>query len=293
MASYSQAKAKLFAWPGLRAAVINVDDPYGLALAAGLTERLTGLDVWTLSMASGRANVARLQAQDIRYEPQGVAFVVVEGGQRVPLVTQLVGAYNIANVLGVIAAMRTLGVPLDAAVDACADLTPVPGRMECVSAPGQPLVAVDYAHTPDALAKALDALQPLTSARGGQLWCVFGCGGDRDTTKRPLMGAVAGAHADRVVVTSDNPRSEAPDAIISQILLGLSGAAGVQVEPDRARAIVQTLAQAKAADVVLLAGKGHEDYQEIGGKRLPFSDVAQVRAALGLPALAAAKDPLP
>jgi UDP-N-acetylmuramoyl-L-alanyl-D-glutamate--2,6-diaminopimelate ligase len=165
--------------------------------------------------------------------------------------------------------------------------------MECVSAPGQPLVAVDYAHTPDALAKALDALQPLTSARGGELWCVFGCGGDRDTTKRPLMGAVAGAHADRVVVTSDNPRSEAPDAIISQILLGLSGAAGVQVEPDRARAIVQTLAQAKAADVVLLAGKGHEDYQEIGGKRLPFSDVAQVRAALGLPALAAAKDPLP
>jgi UDP-N-acetylmuramoyl-L-alanyl-D-glutamate--2,6-diaminopimelate ligase len=222
-----------------------------------------------------------LQAQDIRYEAQGVAFVVVEGGQRTPLTTQLVGAYNIANVLGVIAAMRTLGVPLAAAVDACAGLTPVPGRMECVSVPGQPLVAVDYAHTPDALAKALDALQPLTRARGGQLWCVFGCGGDRDRTKRPLMGAVAGAHADRVVVTSDNPRSESPDAIISQILLGLGGVNDLSVEPDRARAIAQTLAQAAPEDVVLLAGKGHEEYQEICGK---------VRAALGLPDLSAAQE---
>ena len=290
MASYSRAKAKLFAWPGLRAAVINVDDPYGFELAGHLTRQSPGLDLWTISMAEGKANTARLQAQDIRYEAQGVAFVVVEGGQRTPLTTQLVGAYNIANVLGVIAAMRTLGVPLAAAVDACAGLTPVPGRMECVSVPGQPLVAVDYAHTPDALAKALDALQPLTRARGGQLWCVFGCGGDRDSTKRPLMGAVAGAHADRVVVTSDNPRSESPDAIISQILLGLGGVTDLSVEPDRARAIAQTLAQAAPEDVVLLAGKGHEGYQEICGKRLPFSDVAKVRAALGLPDLSAEQE---
>jgi UDP-N-acetylmuramoyl-L-alanyl-D-glutamate--2,6-diaminopimelate ligase len=292
MATYSQAKAKLFAWPGLRAAVINVDDPYGLELATDLSRQTLGLDLWTISMAEGQANKARLQAQDIRYEAQGVAFVVVEGGQRMPLTTQLVGAYNIANVLGVIAAMRTLGVPLAAAVDACADLAPVPGRMECVSVPGLPLVAVDYAHTPDALAKALDALQPLTRARGGQLWCVFGCGGDRDTSKRPLMGAVAGAHADRVVVTSDNPRSESPDAIISQILLGLVGVKNLAVEPDRARAIVQTLAQAEAADVVLVAGKGHENYQEIAGHRLPFSDIAQVRAALNLPGLTATQEKL-
>ncbi len=290
MATYSQAKAKLFAWPGLRAAVINVDDTYGLALAADLVERASGLDIWTLSMAEGSANAARLQAQEIRYDAQGVAFVVVEGAQRVSLTTQLVGAYNIANVLGVIAAMRTLGVPLAAAVHACADLTPVPGRMECVSVPGQPLVAVDYAHTPDALAKALDALQPLTRARGGQLWCVFGCGGDRDSTKRPLMGAVAAAHADRVVVTSDNPRSESPETIISQILLGMGGVKDLSVEADRARAIAQTLAQAAPEDVVLLAGKGHEGYQEICGKRLPFSDVAKVRAALGLPELSAGQE---
>ncbi|NCS60614.1 MAG: UDP-N-acetylmuramoyl-L-alanyl-D-glutamate--2,6-diaminopimelate ligase, partial [Rhodoferax sp.] len=185
---------------------------------------------------------------------------------------------------GVIATLRSLGVPLPAAVEACQHLTPVPGRMECVSLPDCPLVAVDYAHTPDALAKALQALQPMAQARGGQLWCVFGCGGDRDTTKRPLMGAVAGAHAGHVVVTSDNPRSEAPDAIISHILLGLEGTACVQVEPDRARAIAQTLAQADARDVVLLAGKGHEDYQEIKGQRVLFSDIAQVRTALGLSA---------
>lgn len=275
MAAYWQAKASLFAWPQLRAAVINVDDPYGAELAERLSA--SALDLWTLSIIPGVTNRARLQAQDIRYEAQGVAFTVVEGRQQLPLATQLIGDYNVSNVLGVIAAMRTLGVSLADAVHACAHLTPVPGRMECVSVPGQPLVAVDYAHTPDALAKALDALRPQAQARGGRLWCVFGCGGNRDSAKRPLMGAMAGAHADRVVVTSDNPRGEAMDAIISQILLGLTGVAGVQVEPDRARAIAQTLAQASPADVVLLAGKGHEDYQEIGGKRLPFSDIEQVK----------------
>ncbi|TXT39842.1 MAG: UDP-N-acetylmuramoyl-L-alanyl-D-glutamate--2 6-diaminopimelate ligase [Comamonadaceae bacterium] len=283
MDHYGAAKTRLFTWPGLCAAVINVDDTFGLALASQLTHTQPALALWTVSMSDSAAASARLRAQDIRYEPQGVAFDVVEGSQRLPLSTQLIGAYNVSNVLGVIAAMRSLNVPLEAAVEACQHLTPVPGRMECVSAAGRALVAVDYAHTPDALAKALEALQPLARARGGQLWCVFGCGGDRDTRKRPLMGAVAAAHADKVVVTSDNPRSEAPDAIISQILLGLTGLAGVQVEADRARAIAQTLAQATAQDVVLLAGKGHEDYQEIAGQRLHFSDIEQVRHAMGLP----------
>jgi len=277
MDRYWRAKASLFAWPTLRAAVINVDDPYGAELAAQLAGG--ALDVWTLSITSGAANQARLQAQDIRYEADGVAFDVVEGGETLRLSTQLIGAFNVSNVLGVIATLRTLGIPLAAAVQACGHLSPVPGRMECVSAPGRPLVAVDYAHTPDALAQALDALRPLAQARGGKLWCVFGCGGNRDTSKRPLMGAVAAAHADRVVVTSDNPRLEAMDAIISQILLGLTGLADVQVEPDRACAIAQTLAQAAPADVVLLAGKGHEDYQDIAGQRLPFSDLDQVNKA--------------
>ena len=277
MVAYWRAKASLFAWPGLRAAVINVDDPYGAELAARLSA--SALDLWTLSIAPGAANRARLQAQNIRYEARGVAFDVVEGPQQLALATQLIGDYNVSNLLGVLAAMRTLGVPLADAVQACAHLQPVPGRMECLSAPGLPLVAVDYAHTPDALAKALDALRPLVQARGGRLWCVFGCGGSRDSAKRPLMGAVAGAHADHVVVTTDNPRAEAMDAIISQILLGLTGVADVQVEPDRARAIAQGVAQAGSADVVLVAGKGHEDYQEIAGERLPFSDIEQVKKA--------------
>jgi UDP-N-acetylmuramoyl-L-alanyl-D-glutamate--2,6-diaminopimelate ligase len=284
MAAYGRAKAKLFVWPGLRAAVINVDDVFGAELATALPKQAPAVDVWTVSMLPGSDNHARLQAQGIRYQAEGVAFNVVESGVSVPLATRLIGAYNVANVLGVIAAMRTLGVPLHVAVQACAALTPVPGRMECVQVPGRVMVAVDYAHTPDALAQALQALKPLASARGGQLWCVFGCGGDRDTSKRPLMGAVAGANADRVVVTSDNPRSEEPQAIMSQILLGLAGVKGVTAESDRAKAIRRTLKEAAANDVVLVAGKGHEDYQEIAGKRLPFSDVAVVRNALGLAA---------
>jgi UDP-N-acetylmuramoyl-L-alanyl-D-glutamate--2,6-diaminopimelate ligase len=156
--------------------------------------------------------------------------------------------------------------------------------MERVGGDGTPLVAVDYAHTPDALRHALVALRPLADARGGALWCVFGCGGDRDAGKRPLMGAVAGQLADRVVVTSDNPRSERPEQIISQILLGLEHGNGarerVQVQADRAQAIAQAVAQARASDVILVAGKGHEAWQEIAGTKQPFSDRAHALAAL-------------
>ncbi len=280
MAAYGQAKAKLFAWPGLRFAVVNVDDPFGSALAAELSEkqRSGAPRLWTVSMQAG--SDASLKAQAIEHTSQGVRFTVVEGDQRCDVVTCLTGLFNVANLLGVIAAMRTLGVPLDSAAQSCARLTPVPGRMECVCHAGQPLVVVDYAHTPDALAKALDALRPVAKQRGGQLWCVLGCGGDRDTSKRPLMGAVAAGHADRIMVTSDNPRSEAIDAIISQILLGLVGIPDVVAEPDRASAIAQTLTQAKSVDVVLIAGKGHENYQEILGERLHFSDMEQVRKML-------------
>jgi UDP-N-acetylmuramoyl-L-alanyl-D-glutamate--2,6-diaminopimelate ligase len=176
--------------------------------------------------------------------------------------------------------MRSLGVPLGEAVQACGALQPVPGRMDCLTLPGRPLVAVDYAHTPDALEKALDALRPLAAQRNGRLWVVFGCGGDRDAAKRPLMGAVAQQGADRVVITSDNPRSEAPMAIIGDIRRGLSHGNAVEVEADRARAIALALEQAAGHDVVLIAGKGHEAYQEAAGVRHPFSDKAQVLSVL-------------
>ncbi|MDB5941799.1 MAG: murE, partial [Ramlibacter sp.] len=204
----------------------------------------------------------------------------VEGAEPHVLATGVVGQFNVSNLLGVLGAMRSLGIPLADAVRACTALLPVPGRMERLQQPGRPLVAVDYAHTPDALDKALLALQPLAAQRGGELWCVFGCGGDRDPVKRPLMAAVAEKNADRVVVTSDNPRSEKPETIISQILLGLSHNECVQVQADRALAIAETIAAAAPQDVILLAGKGHEDYQEVAGAKHPFSDQAHAQAAL-------------
>lgn len=273
--AYWAAKASLFAWPGLRAAVVNVDDEKG----EGLAQTLAGqsLDLWTVSC---HREDARLRAQDIAYDEAGLHFTVVEGAQHETLHTQMIGHYNAANLLGVIGAMRAVGIALPDAVRACANLLPVPGRMERLHRAGHPLVAVDYAHTPDALDKALHALRPLAQQRGGRLWCVFGCGGDRDTSKRPLMAAVAEALADRVVVTSDNPRHEKPQAIISQILLGLSHRDAVEVEIDRARAIASTVQAAAPADVILLAGKGHEDHQEIDGVRTPFDDRVHARRAL-------------
>ena len=274
MDAYWQAKRALFAWPGLQAAVINLDDLMG----ASLQQALIGSAVtpWTYSCKGA----ARLQAREMGYDAQGLHFVVAEGSDVHRLRTHLIGDYNVANLLGVIGAMRALDVPLSAAVRACRALLPVPGRMDCVVQPGQPLVAVDYAHTPDALEKALAALRPLAEERRGQLWCVFGCGGDRDPGKRPLMGAVVERNADRFVVTSDNPRSEAPEAIIRQIVAGLQDAAAADIEPDRAAAIDFALSHAGAQDVVLIAGKGHEDYQETAGVKRPFSDKTAALAAL-------------
>ena len=274
MDAYWQAKRALFDWPGLQAAVVNIDDPHGAELHSALAGR--GLDVWSISMHQH----ARLQAQGVAWGDSGLRLDVVEGAEKRTLQTTMIGDYNVSNLLGVIAAQRALGVPLAQAVAACTQLLPVPGRMERLVAPGQPLVAVDYAHTPDALEKALQALRPLAAERGGQLWCVFGCGGDRDASKRPLMGAAAQHHADAVVVTSDNPRSEVPGHIIHQILLGTIAGETVHTEPDRAAAIAQVLAEADARDVVLIAGKGHEEYQETAGVRQPFSDMAHARAAL-------------
>lgn len=274
MDAYWQAKAALFDWPGLQAAVINVDDPRAHLLVKQAEAR--GLAVWTTS----RQRAARLQALDIAYGTEGLEWQVREGDALVPIRTSLVGEYNIDNLMGVLGAMRALGVPLAQAVAACAGLPPVPGRMERIDVAGAPLAVVDYAHTPDALEKALAALRPLVGERGGRLWCVFGCGGNRDPGKRPLMAAAAEAGADQLVLTSDNPRDEAPAAIIAAMAAGLKQAAQARVEVDRAQAIAQALREAEARDVVLIAGKGHEDYQEVRGRSLPFSDQAQALQAL-------------
>jgi UDP-N-acetylmuramoyl-L-alanyl-D-glutamate--2,6-diaminopimelate ligase len=271
MDAYWQAKRALFDWPGLRAAVLNVDDEKGAALA----EQLQGgaLDLWTYAVAQP----ARLRAQNLAYQDGGLAFDVHEqGGAALPIRSRLIGDYNTSNLLAVIGGLRALGIPLADAARVAPLLTPVPGRMQRVGG-GEPEVVVDYAHTPDALQKVLAALRPLATARGGALWCVFGCGGDRDATKRPLMGGIAQRGADHVIVTSDNPRSEPPQAILQQIAAGMQAATVIE---DRSAAIGRAVHEADARDVILVAGKGHEDYQEVAGVKHPYSDIDQAQAAL-------------
>jgi UDP-N-acetylmuramoyl-L-alanyl-D-glutamate--2,6-diaminopimelate ligase len=278
MQAYWAAKRRLFAWPGLQAAVLNVDDDHGAVLAAQLAAQAPEIDLWTVSTQLP----ARLQALALDHGAQGLQFTVVEGAQRCQLSTRIIGGYNVSNLLGVIASLRALGIDLSTAVQACSKLTAVPGRLQCLGGQDAPLAVVDYAHTPDALQKTLEALRPVAQQRGGALWCVFGCGGDRDSAKRPLMGAIAASKADHIVLTSDNPRSENPGSIISHILAGMGGQPHIQVQADRAQAIAQSLTQAGARDVVLIAGKGHEAAQEVAGQKFIFSDADHAGIALAL-----------
>lgn len=298
MAAYGAAKKRLFAWPGLRAAVVNVDDPFGAQMAAEL--QAGPLQLWTVALAGeGDAVPARLQGLNLRYDQGGLVFDVQEADtpaeSRGTIRSTLVGRFNASNLLVVLGGLRALGIPLAKACDALAGLQPVPGRMQRVSVRDavQPEagattasldveVVVDYAHTPDALQQVLRALAPMTAARKGRLWCVVGCGGDRDASKRPLMGAAAAQGAQQVVLTSDNPRSEDPARILQQMLAGIAGPAlqQVVVMEDRRAAIRHAVLSAAAGDVVLLAGKGHELTQDVAGVKHPFSDEEEARLAL-------------
>lgn len=275
MQTYWQAKQSLFEWPGLATAVINWDDPKGQALCEMLAS--TPVQVWTVSMHSTQANV---YARHVRTTAQGMEFEVVCGEQSQSVSSQCVGEFNVMNMLGVMAVLCQAGHRLSAVVDACHALQPVPGRMQTWGRVGTPAVVVDYAHTPDAVAKALQALRPWAHARGGRLYCVLGSGGDRDSSKRAPMGRSAEAHADQVCLTSDNPRSEDPQYIVQQMLAGMTQPHKAIQQLDRAKAISDSIAQAQAADVVLVAGKGHETYQEVRGQKLPFSDSDHVVLAL-------------
>ena len=273
MEAYWAAKRRLFGWPGLKAAVVNIDDAQGSALAAEL--KAQSPDLWTVSLHSA----ARLRGEGLHYVAGGLAFDAVEGAERVAVRSQLVGDFNASNLIVVIGGLRALDVPLAQAAAVASLLTPVPGRLQRVA--GREVdVVVDYAHTPDALDKVLVALRPMAAARGGRLWCVFGCGGNRDATKRPLMGAIAARRADHVVITSDNPRDEVPATILAQILVGVTGHDEIDVIEDRREAIRGAVRDAQPGDVILLAGKGHEEDQEIAGIKRPFSDVTEALAAL-------------
>ena len=276
MESYARAKALLFDMPGLAAAVLNLDDVFGVQLAQRLTARGVRTIGYSLSASGIPAGSVSEHVAAQSIEADALTLSSSWGEARVPF--RQLGRFNVANALGVLGCLVAYGLEFRDAAGRLASLPPVAGRMERIAE--APLVVVDYAHSPDALEKVLAALRPVAAARAGRLAVVFGAGGDRDAAKRPLMGAIAGRLADRVLITSDNPRGEDPGAIIAEIARGVDAAH--DTEPDRRLAIEKAVREADRRDVVLIAGKGHEDYQEIAGRRLAFSDSAAARAALAL-----------
>jgi len=299
MRAYRAAKARLFTWPTLRSAVLNLDDSFGTELA--VRRRPTGIKV--LGYGFGRAALSRnrrlprVQGRNLRVGADGLSFDVSTPWGSASLKSALVGRFNAANLLGALATLLASDVSLGDCVAALQRAEVVPGRTERYGGGRQPLVVVDYAHSPDALEKVLLALRELMSSHGSRvtshasrrrvaqrapaprLICVFGCGGERDRGKRPLMGRIVARCADHAIVTSDNPRGENPRAIISDVVRGMP-CGRYTTEPDRALAIRLALGMARCGDVVLVAGKGHEAFQEVNGERRPFSDAAQVQAAL-------------
>jgi len=272
MHAYAAAKAKLFAWPGLRAAVLNLDDAFGRELFAALPASVRGIGVST----SGRGD-AELRAEGLNLDGDGIGFDLVVDGVRHRVASPLLGRFNADNLLAVAGVLHALDAEPEAIAALLSKLQPIHGRMNRLGGSGRPVVVVDYAHTPDALEQALSSLR---AHAHGRLLCVFGCGGERDAGKRPQMAAIAERLADGVIVTDDNPRGEDGDAIVADIMRGFADASRVIVERDRARAIGLAVDAANAEDIVLVAGKGHEPYQEIAGVRHPFDDAQVAKAAL-------------
>ena len=269
MVSYGLAKAGLFAMEGLKYVVINHDDAFGRGLLASL-----GPQIKSLSYGIEGGDV---RAVAITPRHDGLTLRVATPAGEIDLNSRLIGRFNAYNLLAVLATLLTLGMDLKEAAARLARALPPAGRVERFGGePGQPLVVVDYAHTPDALEKVLHALREHTP---GKLWCVFGCGGDRDRGKRPVMGKIAERLADVVVLTDDNPRHESGDAIIGEILAGMRSTP--QVIRDRRAAIQAAIHGATASDIILIAGKGHEDYQQFGDQRLPYSDRETVQELIG------------
>ncbi len=273
MDAYGAAKAKLFARDGLRAAVVNLDDAFGATLPARLP---SGLPV-TGTSARGHA-AAVVRAEHVALDASGIAFDLVLDGARHSIRSPLLGRFNVDNLLAVAGVLRALGEDVPAIVAALPQLQPIPGRMNRLGGhDGLPLVVVDYSHKPDPLQQALESLR---GHLRGELICVFGCGGERDRGKRPQMARIAEQHADRVIVTDDNPRGEDGDAIVADIVAGFTRPDAAIVERDRRRAIERAIGAAGADDIVLIAGKGHETYQEVAGVKHGFDDTTVARAAL-------------
>ncbi len=281
MEAYGAAKARLFTWPSLAQRIINIDDAFGEHLAAQLSPArlvITARNPHSPAAASLLKDAESVRARHVTHESAGLSIAVESSWGPAELIVPLIGEFNVDNVLTVLAVLLAWNVPLGQAVTALSACKAPSGRMEVFGgANGLPLAIVDYAHTPDGLAKALRAARAHCH---GRLRVVFGCGGDRDAGKRPMMGRIAAELADEAVVTDDNPRTEDPARIVADILAGFRGSNIPSVDHDRARAIRGALQRSGADDVVLVAGKGHEDYQIYGTVRRPFSDQAVVRATL-------------
>jgi UDP-N-acetylmuramoyl-L-alanyl-D-glutamate--2,6-diaminopimelate ligase len=273
MASYASAKKRLFQFPSLKYGLLNLDDDTGAQWFEELNaSKRKGFSVRVNTKASYYTDEfnfddAGVQA-DIYYRPLSDASL---SPHKARLVSPLLGEFNLSNLLAAIAALHLQGVAMEDLLSVTEKIVPVPGRMERFATPKGVSLVVDYAHTPDAIEQALKALRIHCK---GQLWCVFGCGGDRDKGKRPLMAKAAEQFADRLMITSDNARSEDPNAIINDMLMGLALPEQALVEVDRIKAIRQVALQAKAGDIILLAGKGHETYQEVAGARIDFDERA-------------------
>jgi UDP-N-acetylmuramoyl-L-alanyl-D-glutamate--2,6-diaminopimelate ligase len=275
--AYALAKETLFNWPKLKTAIINLDDEFGRTLIQKLKNNPElGLIAYGIENSINACS-QKVIASQLRTTNQGTSFYVNSPFGEGQIKTQMIGRFNVSNILSVLCVLLSKGILWEKAVSIIEKLQSVPGRMQQLGSQGQALVVVDYAHTPDALEKTIEALQELVLERQGELWCVFGCGGDRDSSKRAPMGAIA-QKAHHAVVTSDNPRTENPKDIIQDILLGMDEKS-IVVE-DRASAILYAIKHAKLNDVILIAGKGHESYQEINGKKMPFSDEQHALLAL-------------
>lgn len=282
MQGYADAKRKLFDWDHLKYAVLNFDDAYGVVLSEELQDAPVEVIGYGLSddalQHAENLGVRMVYGNILEMGGDGLKISVHSSWGAIQIDSGLIGRFNASNLLGSLATLLVSGIALDAAAYSLGEVAPVAGRMERVGGGQQPTVIVDYAHTPDALEKVLSALREANKG-SGMLLCVFGCGGDRDRGKRPMMGSVAEKNSDFCVVTSDNPRKEDPQAIVAEIVGGMSGQ-NHEIVIDRAEAIQLAIKRAKQGDIVLIAGKGHEDYQEILGVRHPFSDIQSARRSL-------------
>lgn len=294
MHSYAAAKRRLFDWQQLKYVVLNLDDAFGAAIAEQLQDKGVevvgyGLNDAALALAE-HLGLRMVYGGALRMDAHGFSLQIHSSWGGGELHNTLIGRFNVANLLGVMAVLLVSGVTLSNALHELSLISAVPGRMQTFGNGGnRPTVVVDYAHTPDALEKVLQALRDVVGRKpgtyGGKLMCVFGCGGDRDRGKRPMMGAIAAKLADVSIITSDNPRSEAPLDIIAAIISGITSGTKktngtYQIIEDRASAIAQAVLSAHATDIVLIAGKGHESYQEIKGVKYPFSDAEVAQRAL-------------